>query len=259
MKKLVLIQMIMFLLALSVNAQEFRKKLSNTSNATIKIALYNSNISIQGYDGDEIIVKAMGYEPPPERAKGLNPLYSQGVDNTGIGLSIKEEGNTLEMVKSSREDIDYEVQVPRNVSVSVEEINFMGGHEFQIENVAGEIEVSTKTSNINLKNITGPVVANSVSGSLEADFSSLNQEMPCSVSLVSGFADITLPGTTKASLKLSSVSGEVYTDFDIVLENKTESEMKRISTGRPIIGTINAGGTDFNIKVVSGNIYLRKK
>ena len=46
------------------------------------------------------------------------------------------------------------------------------------------------------------------------------------------------------------MSGEVYTDFDIALENETESGMKHLSRGHSIVDTISAGGTDFNTKVV---------
>ncbi len=38
----------------------------------------------------------------PERAKGLKSLYNTAEDNTGLGLSVVQEGNVLKIVKASR-------------------------------------------------------------------------------------------------------------------------------------------------------------
>ena len=69
-----------------------------------------SDIRIEGYSGDEVVISAKGYREPPERAKGLKPLYNQATDNTGLGLSVKESDGGLRIAQAikRRDRIYYE-------------------------------------------------------------------------------------------------------------------------------------------------------
>ena len=236
-------------------AQEYRTPVSAQK---IHLVMHNCEISVEGYEGTELVVNARNYEAPPERAQGLRPLYSSGTDNSGLGLSISEAGDELTIMKVGRSEANYAFKVPKNVSLIVEEVNY-SGDDMVFRNLSGEIEIRTTSSDVVLEGVTGPVVANSVSGSIEIVFSELNQQKPTSITVVSGDADITLPAQTPADLKLASVSGEVYTNFDISLkEGDEEKGLKRLGMGRPIEGTINNGGVSFQVKTVSGDIFLRK-
>ncbi|WKN42891.1 DUF4097 family beta strand repeat-containing protein [Tunicatimonas pelagia] len=237
-------------------AQEYRATMSAN---TIRLVLHNTEVSIEGHDGNELIVNASGYKAPPKRADGLRPLYSSGTDNSGIGLSINEENGKVTVLKVGRNDVDYSFKIPKNTTVVIEEVNHAGG-DIEMKNLSGEIEVKTTNSDVRLEDISGPVVANSVSGDIDVIFNTVNQQKPTSITIVSGDVDITLPSQTAANLKLGSVSGEVYTDFDIALDQSQAGEvgLVRMSMGQPIKGTINNGGVDMQVKTVSGNIYLRK-
>lgn len=60
-------------------------------------------------------------------------------------------------------------------------------------------------------------MTNSTSGELVLKFTSLIQTSPSSITAESGIADLHHPSKAKADLKISSLSGEVYSDFDIEL------------------------------------------
>nr|WKN35814.1 DUF4097 family beta strand repeat-containing protein [Tunicatimonas sp. TK19036] len=237
-------------------SQEYRAPLSAKK---MRLVLHNSEATIEGYDGNELIVQARGYEAPPERAEGLRPLYSGGTDNSGVGLSINEEGGEMSVMKVGRNNVNYEIKIPKNTAIIVEEVNHSGDDLF-FKNLAGEIEVRTTNSNIRMENVTGPIVANCVSGNIDVVFANVNQQSPCSITVVSGDIDVTMPAQTPANLKLGSVSGEVYTNFEINLKNGDQDArgLQRMGMGRPIEGTINSGGVDMQVKSISGNIYLRK-
>ncbi|MGB3588962.1 MAG: DUF4097 family beta strand repeat-containing protein [Tunicatimonas sp.] len=163
------------------------------------------------------------------------------------------------MLKVGRNDVDYEFKIPKNTTVVIEEVNHVGG-DIEMKNLLGEIEIKTTNSDVRIENVSGPVVANSVSGDIDVVFNTVNQQKPTSITIVSGDVDITLPSQTPANLMLGSVSGEVYTNFEIALDQEQEGKvgLTRMSMGRPIEGTINNGGVDMQVKTVSGNIYLRK-
>ena len=254
MKKTIAILSITLVSSLAI-AQEYRTPVSAQK---IHLVLHNCEASIEGYEGNELIVNALDYEAPPQRAEGLRSLYSRGTDNSGLGLSVSEAGDELTITKVGRGDAHYEFRVPQNIALIVEEVNYTGD-DMVFRNLSGDIEVRTTSSDVVMEAVTGPIVANSVSGNIDVIFGEVNQQKPCSITVVSGDADITLPAQTPADLKLASVSGEVYTNFDISLAGDQEEEgLKRLGMGRPIEGTINNGGVDLQVKAVSGNIFLRK-
>tara|TARA_R100001143_G_C3360727_1_gene135369 strand:+ start:14205 stop:14993 length:789 start_codon:yes stop_codon:yes gene_type:complete len=251
------------LLALMVQktvAQEYRHDIGNSPDMTVEIAVGQSDVTIEGHDSNELIIINLDYEEQqePERAEGLRALYYSAEDNTGIGLSVEEENGTFRIIPASRDDGEYRVMIPNRIRLMVEQVNW-GGGDFEISNHSGEIEILSKNGDIKLSNITGPVTASSTSGNVEIDFSTLNQENPTSISLVSGFIDITLPASSAANFNLSSISGEVYTDLEINLQGRGDNLMNRLGGGGQITGTLNGGGVEVGLKSISGDIYLRGK
>jgi hypothetical protein len=256
MKKNMFVLACLLLTAVYTQAQDFKTKLANTKDSKIAIELEGENLKVEGYAGDEVIIKGGGVEPIPEQAKGLKPLYNTNVDNTGLGLAVNMEGGVLKIEKASRKSARYTIMVPNKASIMFTQINFQGS-SVNFSNIDGDLEIKTNNADIKLNNITGPIVANSISGKLTAVFSGLNQSTPSSISLISGDLDITLPTTAKATLSMKSISGEIYSDIDLNLKSGKEG-MSRVGGGHNITGNMNGGGVNLQLNTISSNIYVRK-
>lgn len=248
----------MVLITRQATAQEYRHQLANNPEITVQFTVGQSDVVIEGHRSNEVVIRNLDYEEPPERAKGLRALYYSAEDNTGIGLSVEEDNGTLKIIPASRDDGDYRLLIPNRTRLMVEEVNW-GGGDFEIRNHSGEIEVLSKSGDIRMMNITGPVIVSSTSGDVEIDFSQLSQGTPTSISLVSGFIDIAVPANSKANFYMSSVSGEIYTDLDLDLTGGDREGMNRLGGGGRIEGTLNGGGVEVGLKTISGDIYLRRK
>lgn len=249
---------VLTLLVEQATAQEYRHDLGNSPDVSVEFSVGQSDVMVEGYDGSELIIENLDYEEAPERAQGLRSLYYSAEDNTGIGLSVEEENGILRIVPASRDDGDFKIMIPNRARLMLEQVNW-GGGDFEIRNHQGEIEVLSKNGDVMMANISGPITASSTSGDFEIEFSQLSQQNPTSISLVSGFIDITLPAGSNANFNLSSVSGEIYTDLDIELAGRQDDEMSRLGGGGQITGTLNGGGVDVSLKSISGDIYLRGK
>ena len=78
--------------------------------------------------------------------------------------------------------------------------------------------------------------------------------------------DVTLPPITKANLRLRSDNGDVYSDFDVALstspplvkETRSGNGRYRISRNRSIVGAINGGGPEFELRTFNSNVYVRR-
>lgn len=69
---------------------------------------------------------------------------------------------------------------------------------------------------------------------------------------ISGFVDLSLNSNAKVNLNFKSVTGEIYSDFDIKLDGKSTSYSKRLNA------PLNGGGTRVALETISGDIFFRK-
>lgn len=187
-----------------------------------------------------------------DKRKGLTPIYPNGTDNTGLGFSVKKEGKVLVIrdLKPSIQQETIKVLLPKNINLIVDAGSLS---EVAVNGISSEVEVKTSAGNISMKDVTGPITANTSCGDVDIIFAKVNQKSP--ITIVSGASDIdiTLPKKTKSNLEVSTSVGTFYTNFDINLDNK------KGSNNRDIKGTINNGGVKIKLKSSMGNIYLRKK
>jgi len=242
----------------NAQAQEYKTKLANAKDRKVTIEMDAGHLKIEGHNSDEVIIQASsGYEAPPERAKGLKPIYNTAVDNSGIGLSVTQENGGLKIEKATRKQIKYTIKLPRKVAILYQETNWQGS-SVAISNMDGDLEIRTNNAGIDLNNVTGPVVANTINGEVKIVYSALNQDKPTAISTINGPIDITLPANTKANMKLRSINGEMYTDFDLGVKS-TKDGMSRVGGGNNIDGTANGGGVEMQLKTISSNIYIRKQ
>ena len=259
MKYLFALGAALLLLSPATFAQKTFKKAFTGSSPKVSIVIEKAEIEVSGYSGNEIQIEAEGTFPgPPERAKGLKPLYNAAEDNTGMGLEIKEAGGVMTVKKASFAESKYKIKVPNNADVKVEVVDWHKS-DLNIKDISGELEIVGKNSDIKLTNVTGPIVSNSVTGNTEVIFTKVNQNKPCHISTINGYVDVTMPADTKAKLAMSTFHGEIYSDLDIKFASDEKSK-GLTSLRRNISGAnINGGGVELTIKSINGDLYLRKK
>ena len=199
------------------------------------------------------LIKSGKKKSTPDRAAGLK-LVGQygGTDNTDIGFYVVQDGNNL-IVKNLRKSEKAEIYLPKSQNVSAK-TTWHG--DLKLSGFTGEVEVNAQLNgSIYIEDISGPLTANALNGTVEVIFGTVNQQSPISVFTTNGVVDVTLPSNTPADLSMSSWNGDVYTNFDISRPDK--DGMKSV-TGRSAKGKINNGGVSIKLKSTNGNIYLRK-
>jgi lia operon protein LiaG len=206
----------------------------------------------------------------------LKPIYGKGTDNTGIGIKMEKNGNqiTLTCLMSITKRREYKVKVPNNFSLKIKS-ECGRANDIIVQDMKNEVEVKTCQS-IKIKNVTGSLVLATISGNIDVDkcgadkdqtislatvsgdinakFTEFNIKNPVSIASVSGEVDVTLSPKAAATVKMGSISGTVYSDFEF---SDTGKKMKQVG-GNQVDYSINGGGTELNLGTVSGNVYLRK-
>jgi predicted membrane protein len=253
MKKIITIALVFFLTNL-VFAQEF-KVTKSTGRLEIKEV---NHVVVEGYAGNEIVFTAKNNDREnDERAKGLRAVSSLGLeDNTGIGLSVVDKGNVIEVQQLKKVDgPEILIKVPKGVTVSYSHSSPYG-EDVAFKNIESEIEVSTVHNGVSLNNVTGPMTVNTVHGDIEGSLSP-NLKNPISIISVHGHVDIAMPAATKANLNLGTVYGEIFVDPEFKIEIEKTGNMVKYSDN--VNGKINGGGLDIKLSSTHNNVYLRKK
>jgi hypothetical protein len=222
MKKLIIISA--FFASVVAFGQSPKQYKTNFSGANKKVQILSgaNQLTVEGHNGNEVIIEAESSNKDfPEEAEGLKIVTAGTVDNTGIGASATVEDNVLKIkLPKSKYFGNFKVKVPKDLTISVKESGNAYGKWF-IGGLDGELEVFTGYTTVNIKSVSGPVLAHCGYGKISVSFDKLNQNKPSSIS-GAGSVDVTLPSDTKANLRMSSSYSEVFTDFDLaetVIEN----------------------------------------
>jgi DUF4097 and DUF4098 domain-containing protein YvlB len=231
--------------------------------ALIDVSLVQGSITVRGTNRKDVLVIA---RPEPDR-----PSRRYDPDATGMrripqttGFRISEEGNRVKIGSDSpNRSVTFEIEAPARANLKLSTVN---GGEILVENVEGDLTVSNTNGGIVLNNVAGTVNAGTTNGHVRASMTRVTADKDMAFTSLNGTVDVTLPPTTKATLRLRSNNGDVYSDFDVQLaasaptveETRSSNGRYRINRNRSIVGTINGGGPEFELRTFNSNVYVRK-
>ncbi|MEP4533475.1 MAG: DUF4097 family beta strand repeat-containing protein [Cyclobacteriaceae bacterium] len=290
MKKLLIITIGIFAALVAVSqensSEQFTIPLTSPGERMrLELDHMNGNITVVGYSGKEVIVKATstGYASDHDDCGGCGHDVQVNVDidngknkeknkDKGIPSGMKRISvNPLELRAEERDNVveihteswkrrmNLEIKVPINADLELHTV-----HGFiEVSNVNGTMEINGVNGGMSLTNISGSVLANTVNGDVSVTFKTLAKEVPMSFVTLNGDVDVTLPASVKATAKLRSDQGEIYTDFDMAMERsktdvKKQNGQYELSINSWVYGKINGGGPEYTFKNMHGNIIVRK-
>lgn len=234
----------------------------------VKASLVNGGITVVGYNGKEVIVEAQvrskissDDESDNNKAKGMKRIRI-----TSTGLTVEEENNVIEIsTESWKRGIELNIKVPFKTSLKLSCVN---SGDIVVENVEGEFEINNINGAVTLNDVSGSVVAHALNKDLLVTFKGIDPKKSMSFSSLNGDLDVTFPKDLKATLKLKSDNGDIFSDFDmssqganrkIVEENTRKKDGKfRIRLEDAITIKINGGGPEMQFKTFNGDILIRK-
>ncbi|WP_394747391.1 DUF4097 family beta strand repeat-containing protein [Spongiimicrobium salis] len=239
----------------------FTVPLSEPGNkGKLELGQIKGSISVVGYDGNEIIVKAT-----LEERKTRNSDAGKGmkrIANSSLSISAEERNNVVQIINEQHNrKTDLEIKVPKNFDLRLSTVN---KGDIIVEGVQGEMEISNVNGEITLKDISGSASADTTNGDIKVVFNSITENTSMAFSSFQGDIDITFPESLKANVKMRSDMGEIFTDFDMAIEDKkltvetnSNSDTRKISLEQWVKGKINGGGAEMLFKTWQGDIMIR--
>lgn len=257
MKKYIILTIISLAAIVSTQAQEYK-----ISKASGKLNIKIPSVTIEGYDGNEIVFKSESKKQEEDpRAKGLRAINGAGnVDNTGLGISVLDKGTTIDVVPVTAGNMAIKIMVPKGITISYAYKSMMNAGKIIFRNIDSEIESTTDYNSVELDNVSGPVTVNAMYGSVDAKFSD-RIKGPISIASIYSTVDVTIPVTTAADVKLSAKHGTILasSELKIAVEKKAGEDDMISYGGNAVNGKLNGGGFQLKLNAEFGKIYLRKK
>jgi len=231
---------------------------------TVRVNLVSGDIKVSGYQGKEVIVEAR-VRDEEERAEAKSKGMRR-IANAATGLTVEEDDNVMKMSAASHSrTVDLTIQVPVKTSLSLKSVN---DGDIRVERVEGEIEVENINGGVTLSGISGSVVAHALNEDLVVSFVKVSPDKSMSFSSLNGDVDVTFPPDLRARVAMKSDQGEIYSDFDVKLDEQARQPVVEESRGKggkyrvrfekTLFGTINGGGPEIQFKTFNGDIYIRK-
>lgn len=249
--------------AAGLGAQKISVPLTDPSRpAVLKVSTLNGGVTVEGYAGKEVLIEttARGDEAEERPRHGAEGM--RRIPNHGQGLSVEEEDNVVRVeARNPSQSGDLHIQVPVRSSLHLSAIN---GGAIQISGVEGEIEVSNVNGGIEAHDVTGSVVAHTTNGEVKVVLRRVAPNKPMAFSTLNGDVDVTFPADLKASVRVRSDRGEIYSDFEIatrghaVTRETHKNGRHHIEVEQEMQGTIGGGGSEILLKTFNGDIFIRR-
>ena len=186
------------------------------SPGRVVIQMAVGDVSVTGADVAELTLTSsepLGDDSEP-REDGLRRL------NPGNSYTILQEGNTITIRASGLlggkrhfgggVPNDLTLLVPRQTAVRVERT---GPGDISVEHLTGDVEIRAMSGDVVLAGLAGGAVIETMNGDVDASFSSLPGAKPISISTANGDVDLRVPADAKATVRFSTLRGDMLTDF----------------------------------------------
>jgi hypothetical protein len=230
----------------------------------LKAIINFGSVTVKGTARKDILVKYAANKEEDEDDRNKTKDGLRRIGGGGMDLEVTENANTVTIHSGSWSNkLDVEIEVPTGMDIEAKTHN---DGDLMITNIQGEVELTNHNGEITALNISGAVVATTYNGEVKVTFDKVKEGTPMSFTTYNGDVDISFPAATKASLKMKTEHGDIYSDFDVSFKNTGPVEKKDTKAGvyKVVIdewkrGDINGGGPEITLRNYNGDIFIRKK
>ena len=276
MKNVLVVVMVLICAALKAqDSGEFTVPFSNPTGAMkVIIDIKTGTVKVKGTARKDVLVKYdtekdedddKDHDHDRDHKKGNSSKDGLKKISSGtMNLEASEYQNTVKVTSdnwSSR--IEVTVEVPSTIDMKVKTYN---DGDLDVSNVTGKVELINYNGAITATAISGTVVAETYNGDIKIAYDKLTPDTPLSYANYNGDIDLSFPAALKASFKMKTKQGEIYSGFDAqvkkttpVTNTETKTGVYKVKIDDWVKVDVNGGGPEISIQTYNGDIYLRKK
>jgi len=207
-------------------------------NGHVIIQNLYGDVSIVGWDRDEVLVEAIKRSADPRRLDEAQIV----VQPSAAGLSIRTQYSGSDAGHPA--SVEYRITVPR--SATLDEVKLINGGLW-ISGLAGAVTASAVNGNIRAEKLGGHADLSTINGRLFAEFNHIASANHISLRTVNGPISLSIPSRSAATVTAHNQSGGIQSDF---------GKAVRSEAGLELHTRINKGGADIRVHNVNGGISI---
>jgi hypothetical protein len=230
--------------------------------ATLKVSTIDGGITVEGYAGKEILIETSGRGEESEERPRRGAEGMRRIPNLGQGLSVDEENNVVRVeARNPSNGGDIHIQVPFHCSLHLSAVN---GGEIRVSGVEGEIELGNVNGGLAAHDVAGSVVAHTTNGGIKVVLRRVTPDKPMAFSTLNGDVDVTFPADLRASVRIRTDGGDIYSDFEVAAQGHAVTRETQhhgrhhIEVQQEMQGSIGGGGPEIRFKTFNGDIFIRR-
>lgn len=287
MKKLVLMSLfwgwVLSCAPTFVAAQEFKTNVKkefavekNGAGSVLAVFNIQGPIKVEGYAGDKVLIEvnqtisAKQQDQLEAGKKEFRLVFEQKEDSIMVYIAApfdsRPNRNRRRGEQDKKEayqfDLDFVIKVPMEMSLDLMTIN---QGDINVAKVTGALTIRNVNGAITLHEVKGITNASTVNGNITADYLK-TPSGASSYTTINGQIKVICPANFSADLRMKSMSGAFYTDFEStvlpvevnkVTEKEAQGALYKLNKNSDI--RIGSGGSLFKFETLSGDIILKKQ
>ncbi len=203
----------------------------------------NGGATVKGWLRSEVLVRARLETAADTDAAAAAMAKQVSIDSAGGQV----RANGPEAPDNSWWSISYEIFVPQNTDLTLKAHN--GG--ITISDVRGQIRFDGTNGGVHLRRVAGDVSGATVNGGIQVELTgSIWDGRQMEVSTRNGGVTIAMPAYYSAHVQAETQSGNVQSDFPVMLESKTRPRRLDFNVG--------AGGPLIHVSTTNGGVHLKR-
>jgi DUF4097 and DUF4098 domain-containing protein YvlB len=219
--------------------QEITKTYPLHPDGSFELNNVNGTVRIEGWDKDEVEVRAVKTTPDRE---SLLDLVAIDVEAKPGALSVSTRYPQQEGVEVA---VDYIIHVPRHVQLShVSNIN--GTLRIYSSESLGELH--TVNGNIEVYESSGNMHAHTTNGNIYAELKNAGDARGASAETTNGSVLLAIPVDLPAELEARCMNGSFFSDLPMVMRGAVQP--------RTVLGILGHGGAPIHLGTVNGTIRV---
>jgi hypothetical protein len=220
---------------------EFTKTYELDERAAFSLRNFNGPVTVEGWDEERAEVRVVKRGGTPEQRRGVPVLSSRREGGLSLASAAGRGGPQV--------SVAYEIKLPRTlrqVEISADT------SEVRVSGLEGTVVVDVKAGRLEFRDVTGVVRSNIIKGHTKVAYEQADREGPQEFKANLGDVEVTFPEDFNADLKAETIDGRIEVDDRLGLS------VSKAPAGRHVVGRLGEGREPLLIRVVNGDIKLRK-
>ena len=198
------------------------------------------DITVEGWDKESAQVRVTKRGGSAEERRAPHVLVGMRGERLVLASAARGEGPV---------EVSYEIKLPRSLrqlEISADE------SEVKLAGMKGSVVVDVKQGTLEFVDVTGTTLGKLIKGKTKVAFPGAAPDGAQEFTVMSGNVEVDLAAAMNADVKAETMDGDVEADSSLGLK------LVKTAAGQHALGRLGAGADPLLIKVVNGDIKLRK-